>query len=663
MRNFTQPILILLFTHLIFSVKAQIVSQASGDWNDPATWMDGTIPLASNDVTINHAVVVTQNGMNSATCKNLNISSTGSLNCNMDGKLTIGSNPNGGNSSLMVDGSLSIGGDCNIFLRGSVDFGANSAWIMTSGYFEIDGNNGNVESSVAHETPFISLKPTMVKDIRGGTIRFNDPHPVTGNFLIQGAAVFSTTVEIGKGTTNDTDTPFAFGDNITFTDVNVNYSPTSEANMTSFGSENIIKGNFSMTDGRLVSNTYSKFEGNIICGGGVVEGDVICMGSPTLISGAANFTAATLQSSVPSAIGSISVFNNIRVGKLMLNNSIKLEENATLWVEGDIEGNGTVLVDAPGSALKRSIPAGATSARFPIGITGGNMSPVTISNTSALSNWSVSLSTTPNTPPSSTKKVQMQWDITPSVSGTQADINIEWDEANEEVGFNRLASALHHWNGTTWDRITPFASPITAGTTHSITKTSWSNFSPFAVFSQEILPVELVSFTGSTLQGKAVLNWTTASEKDNEGFVIEKSFDGAIFEKIGFMKGNNNSTVALDYNFLDYNFTRNAYYRLKQMDNDGYFTYSNIISLNPVGGKTKGSMKTYPNPVHDVLMVEAVVSETAELELMDAVGRVVIKKKIGSGNSQISTENLAKGIYILRLTNNNDISTQKIIKN
>jgi Secretion system C-terminal sorting domain len=102
---------------------------------------------------------------------------------------------------------------------------------------------------------------------------------------------------------------------------------------------------------------------------------------------------------------------------------------------------------------------------------------------------------------------------------------------------------------------------------------------------------------------------------------------------------------------------------LKQMDNDSYFNYSNVISLNTGGGKTKGSMKTYPNPVNDVLMVEAVVYETAQLEIVDAVGRVVFKKNVESGNYQISTENLVKGIYILRLTNNNDISIQKIIKN
>jgi Secretion system C-terminal sorting domain len=660
MRNFTKPILILLFTHLIFSIKAQIVSQASGDWNDPATWVDGTIPLASNDVTINHAVVVTQNGLNSAVCKDLNISSIGSLSCSVVGNLTIGSNPNGGNSSLMVDGSLSMSGDCNVFLRGSVDFGANASWMMTGGIFEIDGNNGGVANSVADGTPLMSLKSTMSKNIVGGTIRFNDPHAVTGNFMIDGAADFIATIEIGTGLDTDTNTPFVFGDNINFTDVNINYIKKSD-NMTSFGMGNIVKGNFAMTQGGLLSSSASKFEGNIDCSGGVVIGDVVCSGLPTSVSGGANFTGATLQSSTPLTSGSILLGNNIRVGSLMLYNSIELD-GSTLTVVGDISGPGIIIANN-GGELKRTIAAGAGTTVFPIGLSATEYAPITISNTTALSNWTVSLSTKPNTPPSITKKVQMQWDITPSVPGTQADINVQWDEANEEAGFNRASSALHHWNGTTWDCITPFASPSTAGTTHTITKTSWSSFSPFAVFSQASLPVELMSFTGNAQQGKALLSWRTASEKNNEGFVVEKSFDGIRFDKIGFVKGNDNSTVTLDYNFLDYNFTQNAYYRLKQMDNDSYFNYSNVISLNTGGGKTKGSMKTYPNPVNDVLMVEAVVYETAQLEIVDAVGRVVFKKNVESGNYQISTENLVKGIYILRLTNNNDISIQKIIKN
>jgi Secretion system C-terminal sorting domain len=659
MRNFTKPILILLFTHILFSINAQIVSQADGDWSDPATWVGGNVPLAANDVTISHAVSI--NGV--AVCKDLLINSSGSLNCLSSTVLTIGTNALGGKNSLAVDGIFTMGGDSKVFLLGSANFSANATWTMNAGTFEIDGNNGVEANSVEDGTPLISLAPTSTKNILGGTIRFLDPHYFVGvdNYLIKGNANIVATVEIGNGSNTATDTPFAFGDDITFTDVAVNYV-SSSSNSVSFGMENHVSGNFSMTNGKLFANTALKFEGNINCNSpAVIEGDVVCMGSPTMITGNGDFTTATLQSSIPSASGSILLDNNLRVGQLMLNNSIELN-GAILWVDGDITGPGVITANG-GGTLKRTILTGASPAVFPIGISLLNYSPVTISNTTADSYWSVMLSPTFNSPPSNTKKVQMQWDISPSAPSTQADITLQWDEAYEEVGFNRSVSALHHWNGASWDKITADGTLTTAGTTHSITRTGWSNFSPFAVFSQASLPVELVSFTGKTQQGKALLTWATASEKNNAGFDIEKSFDGKNFDKIAFVKGNGISTITQNYNFTDYNFTQNAYYRLKQVDMDGTFDYSKTIALNTEGSKNKSVIKSYPNPVSDVLTVETSVAETSQLEIIDAVGRVVFKQNVESGNYQISTASLVKGMYIVRLSNKNDISIQKIIKN
>jgi Secretion system C-terminal sorting domain len=665
MRNFTKPILILLFTHILFSINAQIVSRADGDWNDPNTWVDNNMPQSANDVTINHAV--TLNGI--AVCKDIMVDNGGSLNCLGSTMLTIGSNPNGGNNSMIVEGALTMNSGCQIVLRGRAAFGMNSTWTMSGGTLEIDGNDGillpMITNSVEDGTPLISLAATSTKVISGGTIRFIDPHYYVGldNYLISGNANISATVEIGKGNVTATDTPFAFGDDITFSDVNVNYVRGS-SNIISFGLKNHVTGNFSMTDGLLYSNSNVKFEGNITCiSPAAVDGEIVCMGSPTTIAGNGDFTMATLQSSIPSASGTILVANNIRVGHLMLNNSIELIDDATLWVVDDISGSGSVILNE-GCFLKRTIPMG-TTALFPVSrsINSGDYAPVTISNTSAPSNWTVSLSSTINTSPPNTKKVLMQWDITPITSSTQANITVQWDNANEESGFSHSTSALYHWNGASWDKIMVDGSITTAGTTHSITKTSWSNFSPFAVFSQASLPVELVSFTGKTKQGKALLTWATASEKNNAGFDIEKSFDGKNFDKIAFVKGNGISTITQNYNFTDNNFTQNAYYRLKQVDIDGTFDYSKTIALNTEGSKNKSVIKSYPNPVSDLLTVETSVAETSQLEIIDAVGRVVFKQNVESGNYQISTTDLVKGMYIVRLSNKNDISIQKIIKN
>jgi Secretion system C-terminal sorting domain len=661
MKNFTKTILIILFTHTLFSLDAQIVSQADGDWNDPATWVGGNIPLLANDVTISHAVTLNA----AAVCKDLDIQAGASLSCSGSANLTIGANPNGGNNSFVVDGALIMNDDCKITLRGSVNFGTSSTWVMNAGTLEIDGNNGVEMNSVADGTPLVSLTlaPKRFIKILAGTIRFIDPHYAVGmgNFLIDGAVNIYATVEIGNGNVTNTDTPFAFGDGISFTDIAVNYV-ASTSNVISLGASNTVRGNFSMDNGRLFANNASKFEGNISCNApGIIEGEVVCMGLPTLISGNGDFLAATIQSSEPASSGNIKLMNNLTVGNLVVNNAIELDGN-TLRVEGDISGSG-IITFAGGGTLKRDIAMGSLSTVFPIGISTNNYAPVTISNTTAATIWSVMLSPTLNTPPTNAKMVQLQWDIAPALAGTQADITVQWDDADEASGFNRPTSALYHWNGASWDKITPDGTLTTAGTTHTITRTGWSNYSPFAVFSQASLPVELVAFKGKVQQGKALLTWATASETNNMGFDIEKSLDGKNFDKIAFVKGNGISTITQNYHFTDFNFTQNAYYRLKQVDVDGTFDYSKTIALNTEGSKNKAILKSYPNPVVDILTVEASVAETAQLEIIDAVGRVVFKQNVESGNYQIPTSDLVKGIYIVKLSYKNDVSVQKIVKN
>src|SRR5690606_26093002 len=86
------------------------------------------------------------------------------------------------------------------------------------------------------------------------------------------------------------------------------------------------------------------------------------------------------------------------------------------------------------------------------------------------------------------------------------------------------------------------------------------------------LPVELISFTGKFVANGTLLEWATATEKDNNYFEIERSQDGKEFKAIGRVGGNNNSTSINRYNFTDKDQLPGlVYYRLKQVDNDGTF--------------------------------------------------------------------------------------------
>lgn len=112
-----------------------------------------------------------------------------------------------------------------------------------------------------------------------------------------------------------------------------------------------------------------------------------------------------------------------------------------------------------------------------------------------------------------------------------------------------------------------------------------------------ILPVELISFTGKPMKNKAVtLNWATATESNNKQFEVEYSTDGKVFKMIDKVKGAGSTFIRQDYAFEHRAATAGInYYRLKQVDYDGAFEYSNVISVEL---STKlGSYRVFPNPV------------------------------------------------------------------
>ena len=93
---------------------------------------------------------------------------------------------------------------------------------------------------------------------------------------------------------------------------------------------------------------------------------------------------------------------------------------------------------------------------------------------------------------------------------------------------------------------------------------------------QQTLPVDLVSFEAEREGDNIKLNWSTASEESNDYFEIQKSYDGEVFTPIGYVDGAGNSNAVLDYSYTDSE-TNKAYYRLKQLDYDGEFEYSDIV--------------------------------------------------------------------------------------
>ncbi len=116
------------------------------------------------------------------------------------------------------------------------------------------------------------------------------------------------------------------------------------------------------------------------------------------------------------------------------------------------------------------------------------------------------------------------------------------------------------------------------------------------------LPITLLSFKVKNSENVNEIFWTTTSEINNDYFVLESSEDAINFSEIARVEGAGNSSQILNYSFLDYNFTSGiTYYRLKQVDYDKKFSFSNIISVK---NNLLNDFSIYPNPVNEILNID-----------------------------------------------------------
>jgi hypothetical protein len=174
-------------------------------------------------------------------------------------------------------------------------------------------------------------------------------------------------------------------------------------------------------------------------------------------------------------------------------------------------------------------------------------------------------------------------------------------------------------------------------------------------WSTSVLATNLSQFTVAKKERTSLLTWTTLSETNNAGFAVERSNDAKSWEQIQFVKGNGTTTVTSNYNVADNNPAKGTnYYRLKQVDNNGKFTYSSVQSVYFSEKGTVG-FSFYPNPSKNNINValETITSKAASLELTDNLGRVVksitISNQNSNSNISINTTNMNKGVYFLVL--------------
>jgi photosystem II stability/assembly factor-like uncharacterized protein len=197
-------------------------------------------------------------------------------------------------------------------------------------------------------------------------------------------------------------------------------------------------------------------------------------------------------------------------------------------------------------------------------------------------------------------------------------------------------------------------------------------------YSTGIVPVELTLFTADVDDNNVTLLWQTSTETNNSGFEIQRGKDGdgskdTGWERIGFVKGQGTTPVINNYSFTDENLSAGRYqYRLKQIDFDGSFKYSNTLDVNILAPKKFSLEQNYPNPFNPVTTITYGLPLKSQIELIiyNVLGEMVLQLADGVKEAGIHTVEfdatsaaggLPSGVYFYRLRSGNFIQTKKMI--
>ena len=175
------------------------------------------------------------------------------------------------------------------------------------------------------------------------------------------------------------------------------------------------------------------------------------------------------------------------------------------------------------------------------------------------------------------------------------------------------------------------------------------------IIANSYLPVELTQFEAIPKNEMVELSWQTATEKNNEGFEIERSSNGKDWETLDFVQGNGTTLKTQNYTYIDEQPIENNYYRLKQIDFDGQFEYSDISHVNYKLG-IKNYVNVFPNPATDELNI---IDGQGQATIHNLLGQTVRQFSINNEQFSINVTDLPKGQYILHIKQQNGIMTTK----
>lgn len=346
--------------------------------------------------------------------------------------------------------------------------------------------------------------------------------------------------------------------------------------------------------------------------------------------------------------------------------------------------------------LKRTLASGSNDYIFPIGTPAG-YSPIIIRNTGTTGDFTVGVVdnytgfNTFTSPISSATVLKNRFTVLASNAGSVISLlKFGWQANDEGSSFDRTqALSLQKYGTTEWNADANVTTSAITGTGTAATSLNQNSTAvaadPYLVtliptvgppagvialsgnytISQNpsVLPLTLLSFTGklNDFTKEVELKWTTTSEVNTKNFEVLESVDGKTFTVVGTIGAKNTAGIH-NYGFtLKSNKNGVLYYKIKQLDNDGKFQFSNNIAV-----EVKGELlSVFPNPAQSYIVVNIPqVSGLGNLSIYSQDGKIVYSKAIAENETScnVNIEGFNSGVYFLIINKGKELSSQKFVK-
>jgi len=267
------------------------------------------------------------------------------------------------------------------------------------------------------------------------------------------------------------------------------------------------------------------------------------------------------------------------------------------------------------------------------------------------------------------------WTLDRTIGTSNVTVQLFWEDnvrSDIDLGVSSTDLVVARYDGADWTDETQAGGInfVAAGDVTSQTVTSFSPFTFGSLTGSQALPIELLDFKAILHENWVELLWATASEKNNDFFTVERSQDALTFEELLEMDGVGDSEEIVNYQASDeIPLPGLSFYRLKQTDFDGAFTYSHLVSVNNLNNFGPDEINIYPHPSigsNFTINIAGNINQNIQLDIYDINGNKRFSRTYSEVDLKIligNQLNLESGVYIVRAQGINFVTSRKLLIN